>query len=371
MKSIKVLVVDDSLFIRASIPRLIKDEPDIEIIDVAKDGREAVEKVKILRPDVVTLDVIMPVMDGLAALKEIMKVAPTPVVMLSSITRRGARETIAALAAGAVDFIPKPLDVASPGAMSRIKDELIQKIKTAAISRVSAVSPEVTAEHLRRAMQVTSVAAQVVPKLKTTEEYSRKAIVAIGASTGGPSALQIIFSSLPATFPLGIIIVQHISPGFTEALVERLDGLCPIDVKVAEDNEIIKAGTAYFAPPDQHLKVSLFVGNLLVNLDKEPEGQPNRPSVDVTFSSAAEACGSNCCGVILTGMGGDGALGMKKIKEHGGLTIAQNEATSIIFGMARRSIEVGAVDKVLPLSELTAAIVDFAREQTSWAEEAV
>lgn len=369
MAPIKVLVVDDSVFIRVSIPRLLESDPDIQVIDVAKDGREAVEKVKALRPDVVTLDVIMPVMDGLTALKKIMQEAPTPVVMLSSITRRGAGETIAALANGAVDFIPKPLDVTSPSAVTKIRDEIVQKVKIAAVSKIGAVSSEVTTEHLRRAMQAPSREAPV-PSV-SAQAAARRSVVAMGASTGGPSALQIVLSSLPANFPLGIMVVQHISPGFTEALVERLNSLCAISVKLARDGKEIMPGTAYFAQAGKQLLTHRFGGRLRLNLSNEPEGQPNRPSVDVTFMSVAENCRSRCCGVIFTGMGADGALGMKAIAEQGGLTIAQDEATSVVFGMAGRAIELNAVQKILPLREVAEAVINFAKKQTAELEEAV
>ena len=363
MKPIKVLIVDDSVFIRVSISRLLESDPEIDVVGVAKDGREALEKIETLRPDVITLDVIMPVMDGLSALKEIMKTRPTPVVMLSSITRRGARETIAALAYGAIDFIPKPLDVTSPSAVSHIKEELISKVKVAAVSKVGAVSSEVTAEHLRRALRAPT---DLFPPPSARQDRLRVAgesIVAIGASTGGPSALQIVLSGLPETFPLGIIIMQHISTGFTEALVERLDKLCHIKIVLAKDREVIEGGKAYIAPAGMNLSILKIGMTLQISLSDDPMLTSNRPSIDFAFQSVARTVAANCCAILLTGMGADGADGMKEIRETGGFTIVQDEATSVIFGMARRAIEMGGVDKVLPLNKITDEINGFAGER--------
>lgn len=370
MSPIKVLIVDDSVFIRVSISRLLDSDPDIKVVGVAKDGREALEKIKTLRPDVVTLDVIMPVMDGLSALKEIMKTRPTPVVMLSSITRRGARETIAALAYGAIDFIPKPLDVTSPSAISHIKEELIAKVKVAAVSKVEAASSEVTAEHLRRAMRAPADLFSPPVSRGDQGRLAGESIIAIGASTGGPSALQIVLAGLPENFPLGLIIIQHISTGFTEALVERLDKFCHIKVAIARNNELIEAGKAYFAPAGSNLRIEKTGTAFQVRLSEDPTFTSIRPSIDVAFQSIAR-CAADCCGILLTGMGVDGAAGIKEIRESGGLAIVQNEATSVIFGMARRAVEMGGVDKVLPLNKITDEINGFAGERLRRLDKAV
>lgn len=358
MKPIKVLVVDDSVFIRVSISRLLETDPDITVMDFAKDGREAVEKVKKLHPDVVTMDVIMPVMDGLTALKRIIKEAPTPVVMLSSITRRGARETIAALAYGAIDFIPKPLDLMRPGAINKIRQELISKVKVAAVSRINAISDQPISEQMRQAIRLGTSKAMEAPALKY--EAAGRGVVAIGASTGGPSALQLILSALPKNFPLGIVAVQHIAVGFTDALVARLNNYCALQVKVAGDIEALTPGTVLFAKSGKHLKIKDFNGNLVTYYSEEPADAPALPSIDVLFKSVAQNCQADSCGVILTGMGTDGAAGLKAIKDSGGLALAQDEATSVIFGMAANAVELGAVDRLLPLQKLSTEIIAFA-----------
>jgi len=358
MKPIRVLVVDDSVFIRVSISRLLEADPDITVIDFAKDGREALEKVKKLRPDVVTMDVIMPVMDGLTALKKIIKEAPTPVVMLSSITRRGARETIAALAYGAIDFIPKPLDLMRPGAINKIRRDLISKVKVAAVSRLNAVSGKPAAEQVRQAAREGTAKLGRVPAI--TYEGGRRGVVVMGASTGGPSALQTVLSALPGNFPLGIVAVQHIAVGFTDALVARLNNYSALQVKVAGDIEAVTPGTVLFAGAGKHLKLKDFNGNLVTYYSEEPADASAVPSIDVLFKSVAQNCQAHGCGVILTGMGSDGALGLKAIKDCGGFTLAQDESTSVIFGMAQRAIELDAVDRVLPLQKLSSEIIAFA-----------
>ncbi len=299
-----------------------------------------------------------PVMDGLTALKKIIKEVPTPVVMLSSITRRGARETIAALSYGAIDFIPKPLDLMRPGAINKIRQELISKVKMAAVSRIKTVIGRPTSEQIRQAARPETA------KIKKSRAVSYKAagrgVVAIGASTGGPSALQVILSGLPKNFPLGIVAVQHISAGFTDALVDRLNNYCELQVKVAGDIEAVMPGMVLFAGAGKHLKVKDFNGNLVAYYSEEPAGASTIPSIDVLFKSVAQNCQDTGCGVLLTGMGSDGASGLKAIRDNGGLTLAQDKATSVIFGMAEKAVALGGVEELMPLQGLSSAITAFA-----------
>jgi two-component system, chemotaxis family, protein-glutamate methylesterase/glutaminase len=340
LKTIRVLVCDDSLFMRAAIKKLLVCDARFEIVGEAKDGRDAVDKVQALKPDVCTMDFNMPLLDGAGAVREIMKLRPTPVVMLSAHTREGAKETFEALAAGAVDFLAKPSGEVS-AELAKIGVALREKVAAAAGSRPMpmvhaprpAPQPRITAS---RAVGV------VGPK-----------VAVVGVSTGGPAALGRFLPRFPADTSLAILVVQHLPAGFTAALAERLDSMCAIRVREAADGDRPEAGLALIAPGDRHLEV-LPDGTLRTTEDPEVNGV--RPSADVTMRSAAAVFGRRTVGVVMTGMGRDGAEGMRAIKSVGGATLVQDEASSVIWGMPRASVDAGSADRIVPLDALADAV---------------
>lgn len=359
MKKIRVLVVDDSLFLRRNLPRILESAPEIEVVDTAADGAEGLQKVKDLRPDVVILDLMMPVMDGLTALKRIMREVPTPVVIVSAATRQGARETLDALALGAVDFVAKPSGPVSLD-IHTIRAELVGKIKAAYTSKVKAAA-DVDTTRARFQAIVEELSAEpsrlATEPLRAPDVVSGKQLIAIAASTGGPVALQHLLTSLPADLNAGLVIVLHIAAGFTRPLADRLDELSQITVREAEDGTPIIPGVALIAPIGIHTTIGRKNAQLVVRLSAEPADALHRPSADVLFHSIANYCAAETCAVILTGMGDDGALGLRAIHERGGYTVAQDEATSVVYGMPRRAAELGGVDVSLPLDQIAAEIV--------------
>jgi two-component system chemotaxis response regulator CheB len=340
VKTIRVLVADDSLVMRAAIKKLLTSDARFEVVGEAKDGRDAVDKVQALKPDVCTMDFNMPLLDGAGAVREIMRLHPTPVVMLSAHTREGAKETFEALAAGAVDFLAKPSGEVS-AELAKIGIALREKVAAAAQSRPMAMlhaprpapPPRITAS---RAVGV------VGPK-----------IVVVGVSTGGPAALGRFLPRFPGDTSLAILVVQHLPAGFTAALAERLDTMCAIRVREAADGDRPEAGLALIAPGDRHLEV-LPDGTLRTTEDPEVNGV--RPSADVTMRSAAAVFGRRAVGVVMTGMGRDGAEGMRAIKSVGGATLVQDEASSVIWGMPRACVDGGVADRIVALDALADAV---------------
>lgn len=363
---IRVLVVDDSAFMRKVLSDLFKGESDFEVVDVARNGAEAIEKVLQHSPDVVTMDIEMPVMDGLSALEKIMTVKPTPVVMVSSLTKAGADATIRALSLGAVDFVAK-----SAGSISRIDDiakELLQKCREArGISGKRLQPKEIQAIPVPKPKPPvpSTPVAPVIPTLITPVPPVRSVafpgmsdwIVAIGTSTGGPRALQEVLPRLPGNLPCPAIVVQHMPPGFTKSLADRLNSLCDLTVKEAADNDRLTPGTVYVAPGDFHLTLRKEGNSTYIKLNKEPAIGGLRPAVDPMMVSVADIYGAKTVGVILTGMGHDGAKGMQAIKRLHGLTIAEDQSTAVVFGMPKAAIEAGVVDNILPLSQVADGIV--------------
>ncbi len=344
-KKIRVLVVDDSAFVRRAIIRMLDGNGNIQVIDVASDGEMALELIKKLHPDVVTLDVKMPVMDGLKALGIIMKECPTPVVMLSSLTEKGGENTLKALELGAVDFIDKsssggPMDIAA------IAEELVAKIHIAA---------QVDIEKLR--VRTDMRECPVVSAPNTTLTSFSTELVLIGTSTGGPPALQTVLSKIPEDFPCPILIVQHMPVGFTASLAERLNRNSSIAVKEAIDGELIIPGQAYIAPAGQHMKLKRSGKELHIWLDMSPEDALHRPSVDALFESAAAVCEEKCLAVVLTGMGRDGSIGAQALKKAGARVVAESEETSTVFGMPKAVIETVKVDSQVPLYEIATTIL--------------
>jgi two-component system chemotaxis response regulator CheB len=341
---IRVLVVDDSAFVRRALIRMFEKSPVIQVIDVAADGEMALDLVKKLRPDVITLDIRMPVLDGLKALERIMRERPTPVVMLSSLTEKGGENTLKALELGAVDFIDKS-SAGGPMDISALAEELASKIQIAAQVDVEKLllSPGIPVNIGSPPMDI--------PNREGTE------VVLIGTSTGGPPALQTILSNIPSGFPCPILIVQHMPVGFTASLAERLDRISPIPVHEAVDGEPVFPGRAYIAPGGKHMKISRCGGRLYIRLDLTPEEALHRPSVDALFESAATVCGNKCLAVVLTGMGRDGAIGAAALKKAGARVVAETAETARVFGMPKAVIEAVQVDSLIPLSQVAETIV--------------
>ena len=328
----RVLVVDDSAFMRKIITSMIDSDPQLTVVGTAFDGVNALQKISQLHPDIITLDVNMPRMDGLTTLKEIMKQHPMPVIMLSATTQEGAEITFKALKLGAVDYIPKPSGQISLD-IEKVRSELVERIKTAAQAKI------VTHEGAASPVQ--------------TKQGLQEKVITIGASTGGPPAVEEILVNLPENTP-PILIVQHMPVGFTHSFAKRLDRLCSFGVKEAEEGDVVRQGQALVAPGGYHMTVT---GDGRVQLNDGPPEHGVKPAVDPMMKTIADVYGSEVIGVILTGMGRDGASGIKIIKEKGGRTIAQNEATCTVFGMPKMAIQKGGVDKVLPLSKIPQQIM--------------
>ena len=358
MAQVKVLVVDDSAFMRKAISMMLESDPDIKVVGMGHDGVEGVELVKQLKPDVVTLDIEMPRMDGLTALKHIMEDNPTPVMMVSSLTTDGASATLDALQLGAVDFIPKQLSFVALDIV-KIKEELIKKIKYIALNK-----HKLLRQYRSQTKPVFTPSAEKKdrykpppPSLLTCTGRKEMDIVAIGASTGGPPALQAIIPRLPKNLPVPVMVVQHMPPTFTKSLADRLNALSQITVKEAEDGEPLNAGTAYIAPGSQHMTVSRASASFRIGLSDEPSDTLHRPAVDVMMHSVANVYNSKALGVILTGMGHDGLEGLKALKLRGGKVLAQNEESCVVYGMPRSVVENNLADKVVHIDKMANEIM--------------
>ncbi|WIF94658.1 protein-glutamate methylesterase/protein-glutamine glutaminase [Caminicella sporogenes] len=350
MAKIRVLVVDDSAFMRKVLSDIISTNENIEVVGTARNGKEAIEKIADLKPDVVTLDVEMPVMDGLMALKQIMRKNPVPVLMLSSLTKEGADATIKALQYGAVDFIPKPSSIFKINA-DDVKNQLIEKILVASkvnLTKHTVIHSKIFTSRKKDIKSVSNL------NIKTN---NFKKIVAIGTSTGGPRALQAVLPNIPKDIDASFLIVQHMPPGFTKSLADRLNSISEINVKEAEDNDVLLAGHAYIAPGDYHMKLIREGMSYKIKLSKEPPVSGHRPSVDYMIDSIAKLNISNVIGVILTGMGSDGANGLKNLKDNNGFIIAQDEETCVVFGMPKAAIKLGIVDVVAPIDKISEEII--------------
>ncbi len=403
---IRVLIADDSAFMRKILTDFFNKQPDFEVAGAAINGKEAINKVMELSPDLVTMDVNMPVMDGLNALAVIMEKQPTPVVMLSSLTQQGTEATVRALSLGAVDFISK-----AGGSISKldaIEDELLEKCRNAAKAKVRrmpytpqkklaalsnpAPAPPVMKRvelpkrqglkipgaasipasqnsgsqfGLRRANPILQArgkpqppaATKVTPVAMGSAGNGARKLVAIGTSTGGPQALQQVITRLPGNLPCGVVVVQHMPAGFTRALAERLDTISQVSVKEAEDGEVIKPGWVYIAPGSHHLRVREEGNGRRIVLGQDPPVGNHRPAVNVMYDSVA-GIGRNLVAVIMTGMGCDGCEGMKKIKAAGGYSIAQDEPTCVVYGMPKAVVDAGLADEIKPVESIAQAIVE-------------
>lgn len=346
----KVLIVDDSALVRNLLTTLINAQPDMTVVGTAADPYIARERIKSLNPDLLTLDVEMPRMDGLAFLERLMRLRPMPVVMVSSLTERSSETTLRALELGAVDYVTKPrIDIMN--GLHESGREIIEKIRAASSARVKSMVRKPAQLQVEKKHTADVVLPSVNNRLLTTEK-----VVIVGASTGGTEAIKEVLISMPADAP-GILITQHMPAAFTSAFARRLDGLCRIVVKEAQDGERVLPGHAYIAPGDRHLLLDRSGANYVTRLLDGPAVSRHRPSVDVLFRSAANCAGKNAVGVILTGMGDDGASGMLEMKQAGAYTLAQNEESCVVFGMPKEAIARGGVDEVIPLSEMTAKII--------------
>jgi two-component system chemotaxis response regulator CheB len=352
----RILIVDDSSFMRMAIRSVLSKDPSFDIVGTAADGIEGVEKAIALKPDLITMDVEMPRMDGIAALKQIMAKAPTKVIMVSTLTNEGAKSTFEALEAGAIDYIPKNVTDSSD-AQNTFKQDLMRKIK------------EAMASHIRRAPTPSSILTRTTAPIvsaasrPTSSKFLGKKIqyVGIGASTGGPVALQEVLSRIPVNFPYGLMVGIHMPKAFTGPYADRLNAKCSMTIREAVDGDILKPGLALIAPGGMHTTL-VRQGTHIVVRTKPTSDYPQYvyiPSVDLMLSSMAEATAGSMLGVILTGMGSDGFKGMQLLKQKGGITIAQDEATSTIYGMPKACVDGGVADEVLPLGQIGFEISKF------------
>lgn len=356
MAKSRVLIVDDSALMRQVLAQLLSKDPDIEVVGTAPDPYIAREKIKALNPDVLTLDVEMPKMDGLTFLEKLMRARPMPVVMVSSLTEAGCQTTLKALELGAVDFITKP-KIDLQVRMEDIADDLIAKIKAAACAKVRDPvngQSSIVNRPLSLALSPGGRGMGEGAMIKTTDT-----IIAIGSSTGGTEAVKGILEVLPPNTP-PILITQHMPERFTKAWADRMDQLCRISVKEAEDGDSVLPGHALVAPGNHHMTLVRSGARYAVHINQDEPVNRHRPSVDVMFESVARCAGGNAIGVILTGMGGDGAKGLLMMKQAGAFTIAQDEASCVVFGMPKEAIKLGAADQVVALSHIPGAMVAHA-----------
>ncbi|RLB24255.1 MAG: chemotaxis response regulator protein-glutamate methylesterase [Deltaproteobacteria bacterium] len=350
---IRVLIADDSAFMRQELKKIMERDPDIEVIAVVRDGAEAVERTRALDPDVVALDINMPIMDGLTALQYIMMESPRPVVMISSLTQEGALTTYEALELGAVDFVGKPGGTISKD-IAKVGDEIVYKIRSAARANTSNLRLRRTR---RRRDQIKA------PSLSKPHAKLSEKVVVIGQSTGGPNTIMDIIQVLPPDLGVPVIVVQHMPSSFTPSFAQRLDRNCAFTFKEAKSGDIIEPNRGYLAPGDIHMTLAprgiMKKKGTLVRLTRTPRNTLHTPSVDVTMESVLSCYGTNTIGVLLTGMGADGATAMVKIREAGGRTIAESEETAVVFGMPKEAIRRGGAEFVLPSYKIGEKIVEL------------
>ncbi|WP_082087900.1 protein-glutamate methylesterase/protein-glutamine glutaminase [Domibacillus indicus] len=356
MNSKKILVVDDSAFMRKLISEFLSEHPQLEVIGFGRNGRDAVKKALELQPDIITLDIEMPEMDGLEALKEIMGKQPCAVIMLSSLTKEGSETTLKAIELGAVDFIAKPSGTISLD-LHKIKDVLIEKVLAASKANIS-MRPVLSEKPVPVQPPADSHHPAGSPIFSQGHGKKMDKLVLIATSTGGPRALQHVVTKLPRALPAPVVVVQHMPPGFTKSLSERLNTLSEIHVKEGEDGEILQKGTVYIAPGGKHLRLKKAGTSTVIALDESaPEGG-HRPAANTTFRSAAEIQGLEKVAVVMTGMGSDGAEGLVKLKETGSVkAIAEAKETCVVYGMPKAAVATHLVDDVVPVDEIASAIV--------------
>lgn len=365
MNKTKVLIVDDSIFMRKALEGMLNDELDIEVVGLAHNGEEGVEMAARLKPDIITMDIEMPRMDGITALQHIMKSNPTPVIMVSSLTKEGADATLKALELGAVDFIPKNNKgfSAALGLENDLKAKIRKFASNKGMMKLLAPRKPLIADASFKLNQpfasqhglehISTTASKRVTLRKPTNAR----IVAIGTSTGGPQSLQKVIPLLPENIGVPIVVTQHMPPNFTQSLANRLDTLSKLTVVEAQGKERLEPNVVYIAKGGMHLTFKKVGTGIYTDLSPEPSTYFNIPSVDVMLSSATEIYGSECLGVIMTGMGADGTKGLQELKHAGGTVIAQNEQTCIVYGMPRSVVEAGIADEIVPLEEIYERII--------------
>ncbi|WP_374319587.1 chemotaxis response regulator protein-glutamate methylesterase [Aquabacterium sp.] len=357
MAKTRVVVVDDSALVRSLLTEIINRQPDMECVGAASDPYVAREMIRNLNPDVITLDVEMPRMDGIDFLSKLMRLRPMPVVMVSTLTERGADVTLKALELGAIDFVAKPKIGVADG-LRQLQDDITDKIRIASKARISRhLNPPPAAAS---AGSPAPAAAAPRTTLSSIGRLSTEKIIFIGASTGGTEATKEVLMTLPADCP-AVVITQHMPPGFTRNYANRLNGLCKISVKEASDGERILPGHAYIAPGGLHLSVERSGANYIARVQDGDPVNRHKPSVEVLFKSAARVVGPNALGIMLTGMGADGAKAMREMRDAGAYCVAQDEATCVVFGMPREAINAGAVNEVLPLGKIAQHMLDHLR----------
>ena len=358
---IKVLIVDDSALVRQVIAQALSTDAEIEVIGAASDPIFAMQKMKAQWPDVLVIDIEMPRMDGITFLKKIMAQRPTPVVVCSSLAEEGAQATFEALAAGAISIITKP-KIGLKSFLEDASNDIVQAVRSAARANMRAVRSGASATRAAAAAPAAKLTADVMLSAASNRALVRTTdqVVAIGTSTGGTQALEAVLTKLPATC-LGIVIVQHMPEKFTAMFAERLDSICQIEVREAQNGDRVIPGRALIAPGGRHMMLKRNGAQYVVEVADGPVVNRHKPSVDVLFRSAAKYAGANALGIIMTGMGDDGARGMKEMHDAGARTIAQDEASCIVFGMPREAIKLDAVDQIIALDQIPAAIVSFSR----------
>lgn len=349
MKKIRVLIIDDSLLIRKVLTSILSTAPDIEVVGAAEDPLIARDMIKQLNPDVLTLDIEMPRMNGITFLRNLMRLRPTPVIMISMLTECGAEATLDALALGAVDFVAKPrMDTEST--LNDYAKEIISKVRIAAKTNVKDID----------ASQKAAPILKTVPGIKKAPITDFKKIITLGSSTGGTEAIKVVMKNMPADSP-PILITQHLPAAFSESFVKHIDLITPMTASIPVHGQVVEWGNIYLAPGDQHMAVVRRGNNYVIELhDTEPVNH-HKPAVDVLFHSAAHAAGDNAVCVLLTGMGADGAAGMQAMHTQGAKTIVQNEATSVVWGMPGAAFKLGCADYVLPLEDIAAKILTLVK----------
>ncbi|MDA8519180.1 protein-glutamate methylesterase/protein-glutamine glutaminase [Acidovorax sp. NCPPB 4044] len=362
-RKIRVIVVDDSALVRSLLSEIINRQRDMECIGTANDPLIAREMIRELNPDVITLDVEMPRMDGIDFLGRLMRLRPMPVVMISTLTERGAEVTMKALELGAVDFVAKPRVGLSSG-LNELAVQIVDKIRVAAVAQVRrAPAPRPAGAPLNPSAAGSAAPAAPTSAATLLGRISTEKLICIGASTGGTEAIREVLVQMPADSP-AIVITQHMPPGFTTSFAARLNGLCQITVKEASNGERILPGHAYIAPGGRQFHVARSGANYVAVVDDGPPVNRHKPSVEVLFKSAAAVVGKNAFGIMLTGMGNDGAAAMKEMKDAGSYNYVQDEASCIVFGMPREAIAHGAADEVLPLTQIASALLTRLRGAT-------
>ncbi|WP_273125569.1 protein-glutamate methylesterase/protein-glutamine glutaminase [Metabacillus sp. HB246100] len=361
MEKIRVLVVDDSAFMRKLITDFLTETEEIEVVGIARNGEDAINKVKQLNPDVITLDVEMPIMNGIEALKVIMEDSPRPVIMLSSTTKEGAENTILALQYGAFDFIAKPSGAISLD-LVKIKKELVDKVILAKSSKIGKPLDIKNGKNIvlspQKYSKIDSNRSGI--SVRIDKKMNVRKLVCIGTSTGGPRALQQVLPKIPADMNAPIFVVQHMPPGFTQSLAKRLDSISSIHVKEAENGEVVKAGTAYIAPGGSHMKIIKTGTSLTIKVDQTDIRNGHRPSVDVMYESLCELKEYKKIAVIMTGMGTDGSHGLRQLKQTGSVkAIAESEQSSVVYGMPKAAVGTNVVDRVEHVDQIATAIMDF------------